>query len=189
MTRLKSWCQRIAQRIGLTGAGAAVFAVAPLVAWVARWNVGNAVVFGTGVVIVVYTYETYQMRRQMVRQTAEMQAQRELQIRPLMAPDPERVSPTTYSFSLRNVGHGAALGIICSVKEVGEEVSVCEPIAVVPAHESKKLIGRTATGATSPLKRPLHLAYDVTITYKNIEGRPYKSRFLVSPDRYELLEP
>jgi hypothetical protein len=106
MTRLTMWCQRLAQRTGLTGAAAAVFLGAPLVAWIAGWNVGNAVVFGTGVVVLLYTYETYQMRWQLVRQN-------EIAIHPLVLATVKfgKIDGGTEAWRvvLRNIGRGPAL--------------------------------------------------------------------------------
>jgi hypothetical protein len=198
MTRLTIWCQRLAQRTGLTGAAAGVFLGAPLVAWIAGWNVGNAVVFGTGVVVLAYTYETYQIRQQMVRQTGEMQAQRELQIRPFVVIDFERTPSYPIHLVLRNIGHGTALGVSCSLFRIEMDPATskerkreeeCERIDVLAGHESRSLISRDwESGEPFPVKGLSQETFEATITYKNIEGSSYKSHLRLGPDGYEVLK-
>jgi len=108
MTRLTMWCQRLAQRIRLTGTVAAVFLVAPLVAKIVGLTVGDGVLWGTGVVILLYTYETYQMRRELVRQN-------EIAIQPLVLATVETRQLTLNTYGrqvvLRNIGRGPALHV------------------------------------------------------------------------------
>ena len=68
-----------------------------------------AIYFWTGVALAIYTYETYQLRKEAQRQT-------ELQLRPFVIFEVIQVYSTLYRGRLKNIGNGTAL----NVKIVGD---------------------------------------------------------------------
>ena len=61
------WRDRLAGYIPM-GASAVIFLLVPIVASIVGWNVQTAIYWVTGLVVLHYTYETYRMRKEMVRQ-------------------------------------------------------------------------------------------------------------------------
>ncbi len=183
MTRFTRWCQRIS----LTGGAAVVFFAAPLIAWVICWNVGNAVIFGTGVVVLLYTYETYQMRRQMVRQN-------ELAVQPLLLATIER-RPVGHDTSdwrvvLRNIGRGPAIHIRGADVEIPkdnpdmvgsfETVDCLEPGKDTVMEVLDRWKDSTQKRVLTSFIAELHPqfgqhTYDVQITYDDVEGQRWAS--------------
>lgn len=90
----------------LAGASAAIFFFGPLVVLGLGWNVQTAIYWVTGLVVLHYTYETYRMRNEMVRQN-------QLAVQPLILATVERVEismgTSDLRVVLRNIGRGPAL--------------------------------------------------------------------------------
>lgn len=93
----------------LAGAAVLAFVIVPAVAWFAGLNIGNAILWATGIVLLAYTIETQAMRLEMVRQN-------EIAIEPVVIAIIEERSAATVpaptfrqELILQNIGRGPAL--------------------------------------------------------------------------------
>jgi len=186
------------QGVRMAGACAVFLAI-----WTAlRFILGDkneAILVATAAILLWYTMETWSLRWETINQTREMRAQRELQIRPFVVLDFERTESFSIHLALRNVGHGAALGVFCSLLRVqidpfslkeSKEEEDCERIDVLAGQESRRLISRHfTTGEPYPIEGLAAETFEAIITYKNIEGRAYKLHLRFGPDGYQVLEP
>jgi hypothetical protein len=204
MNGLKMKCQRFAQRIRLIGLAAIVFVVAPLVAWVAGWSVGNAVVFGTGVVVLLYTYETHQMRWQLVRQN-------EIAVQPLVLAG---VEPRDLGFSrsdwrviLRNIGKGPALFIraqdfcqidlgngesclrLIPVDYIAPSGEAVLPVRLIVTENGKETIKAEDWNFVANLHPEFASeTYEIVVQYEDIEGRKHWSKTQMGKGGIRLLD-
>ncbi len=81
----------------------ALFLIAPAVAWISGRDVGTAILWATGIVLLAYTIETQGMRLEIVRQN-------EIAIQPLLMTTVGRREETQdMELILRNIGRGPAL--------------------------------------------------------------------------------
>jgi hypothetical protein len=146
-----------------------------------------AIYFWTGVILTVYTYETYQLRKEAQRQT-------ELQLRPFVILHVEHVaelggSYKAYQTHVENLGNGVAINI--SVRQVEESstqwafdfpesvpILIAKQRLPINCHPGRRDdVGGEPRVVFAPLRE---LYYQDTkehvvlrIEFKNIEGRGY----------------
>lgn len=168
-------------------------------------DVGNVILWLTGVVVLLYTAETQGLRLEMVRQN-EMAIQ-PLVIATIEARTEQRTAPTSVNrLILKNIGRGTALYV--KVKEIGfekvmggylmarfENVDYIEPgkDAAIDAMWRGEFEGEdpsTSRDFTANLDpRVAQKTYDVIILYEDISGKQHKSVVRMGKGGVRLLKP
>lgn len=183
-------------RFGVAFSGA-LFLIVPALAWIWGLNVGNAIVWATGVVLLAYTIETQGMRMEMVRQN-------EIAIQPLLIASVQwRNLTQDYGFILRNIGKGSAL--YAQVSDI--EVSAAGDYRIMgkfkgmdciePGKDSEMNVDLTleGKGEVAQMRRDFGAnlgpgsskSYEVTITYEDVSGQKRESIMLMGKGGIRLL--
>lgn len=99
------WLQSLREH-KLIVASTGILIGAPIITLWIGWNVQTAIYWATGLVVLHYTYETYRMREELVRQN-------QLAVQPLVLATVKRVNVAhdraDLRVVLRNIGRGPAL--------------------------------------------------------------------------------
>jgi len=193
-------------RFGLELSAILFFLLIPPLAWFMGYNVGNAILWATGLVLLAYTIETQGMRFEMVRQN-------EIAIQPLLLssiePHPaagQHQLQDGRAFVLRNIGRGPALFIQVNDIEVGIDTKTRRtwvikfdkldciqggervPLDLYTYAESGGSTTRGMDAIDELDPRSASKNYNVTISYKDINGQRYESLVLMGRDGVELLD-
>ena len=173
------------------GVSAALLVLIPGLAWGLGLNLGNAILWATGVVLLAYTIETQGMRREIIRQN-------EIAVQPLLIAgveerpaEPGSIARYKWQIVLRNIGRGPALRIQLREIELhpdegmGRFVAKFETVdfleagkdAVVKA--TARLEGEGGEGIIGDLiaslnPRSANETYDVTIAYEDVGGQKWE---------------
>ncbi len=206
MTVLQTTCRKIAQKVGLAGLAVFVFLVAPLIAWGRDWSLGNALIWATGVVLLLYTYETQEMRRQLVRQN-------EISVQPLVLATVES-RPVDgardrrgLQVVLRNIGRGPALFVrvdeFAVHRVAGTETELLLTIPPVDciesgrdaacdvkfvAREAGKEVSRHQNFAANLHPNTASETYEVMIRYEDTDRREYWAKVQMGKAGIRLLD-
>lgn len=184
----------------------ALFLIIPALAWIWGWNLNNAIVWATGVVLLAYTIETQGMRLEIVRQN-------DIAIRPLLLSSIESRpvegrNPVEYErvLILQNIGRGPALFI--QVNDIKIDIDVKGGISSVIRFDKLDCIQAGEKAALDPYLHaerrgggsirimdavsnldPLFAgrSYNVTISYEDINGQKYESKVLMGRGGVRLL--
>jgi hypothetical protein len=146
------WRDRL-RDYGLIGASAVIFLFAPVVALQVGWNIQTAIYWVTALVVLHYTFETYRMRQELVRQN-------QLAVQPLVLATVERVDVAPGKREslvvLRNIGRGPALFVHADDFNIHDDEAGGGYSLRIPtvdcieggkeAFRSVELIGREVTG-------------------------------------------
>ncbi len=180
----------------------AIFLAIPGWAYWKGYNINNALILATGLVLLLYTIETQGMRLQMVRQN-------EIAIQPLLITTIERrpIVPGAEHEAqviLRNIGRGTALFInvkdieettlgdwhfVAKFKtidyiEAGKDAAVDVGLQIVSEGEADvKALDFVANLNPEWAKK----GYDVTISYEDINGQKRESVMLMGKGGIRLL--
>ena len=176
----------MSRRIGLCVLGVLLTAYAAAMAWVflnyTGWTERQTwAIILTGIVIILYTWETMELRR-----VAHLQ--RELQLRPFVVLEPQATD-----FSISNVGHGAAVNIRVSDVIIDESLGISvrfpSSIPVLRAGEAcsiraeslkhGKIAGDFFLAHIDPKYASLELK--VVLEFQNIEMKTYAVTQTVRP--------
>ena len=148
------------------------------------------ILFGTMVVVIFYTIETYEMRRVMIKQNKEMIKQTELRMRPLITLYFEEGREQCF---IKNVGYGAAMNVKIDdlyLPKDAEEFHVhfvFDTIYAIMPNEVKMIInykayasdGSEFSKSTVLTQFWLHFkkqTHELNVKYKNLIGDEYSSK-------------
>jgi len=180
------WSKRTCIKVGLLVL--VIFIIGPVVAYLLGSNTNNALLWLTGLVVLVYTIETQEMRLELVRQT-------EVSIQPLIITRIERreVSPGKFDnvVILQNIGRGPALFIqakeidydlVGSVRWVGkfDKVDYIEAgkdtvaKATLETREGEE-VNQQQDFVNNLDPNYSNRTFDVTISYEDINGQKRES--------------
>ncbi len=206
MTALQTTCRKLAQKVGLVGIAAFVFLVAPLIAWGRDWSLGNALIWATGVVLLLYTYETQEMRRQLVRQN-------EISVQPLVLATVE-IRPVDGAHDmrgpqvvLRNIGRGPALFVrvdefsLHRVPDTAMELLLSIPPVdcIEPGKDKACDVEFVARAEGTEVSRKENFVANldpksasethvITVRYEDIDRRAYWAKVQMGKDGIRLLD-
>lgn len=167
-----------------------ILIVPPLLTWALGFKVNNVLLWVTGLILLVYTLETQEMRRQMVLQN-------EIAIQPLVLSDigyrPVERGDPPYALQviLRNIGRGPALFVQLRDIEAGEERGVRyvarftkvdyieaggERVTAITLHAVREGEERPKVDFAEHLDpRYANHTYEVTTVYEDINGQRRES--------------
>ncbi len=186
---------------------AVLVAAPPLAARYLCYSVGDGILWATGLIILAYTAVTRRMWREMVQQN-------EIAIQPLLLSTIEPLSAedqhqpqSERAFILRNIGRGPALSIRVNDIDLGINARTRQTVVIkfaerdcIPGGEKVPLdlYGYEEGSCGGGIRRMDAIDelaprfggknYEVTISYKDINGQQYESRVRMGGDGVELLQ-
>lgn len=182
--------------------GVSAFVVIPLVAKWLGYSAGTAILWATGVVILLYTIETHEMRLEMVRAN-------KMAVQPLLVTSIEKAELAEgVSMVVKNIGKGPALRV--QIEDIEHQIG--EPIdgtryriltrfftvdcleagateMVIPRFGLEDRTGFQAKDYWIAALNP-HTArenFTITVTYEDMSGRTHKSEMQMGKDGTRLL--
>lgn len=187
------WSKAFWMKFGIVGC--AVFIITPLLGYLLGFKASDAILWGTGLVLLAYTIETQAMRLEIVRQN-------EIGIQPLVITSIEERG-SGRQLILKNIGRGPTLFIqVKDLESPGQgEVCVVVKFLTVDCIEAGKDAAVSASGHINAVgevgrgfdfvahlyPRRAQENHEVTILYEDIQGQHRESVMRMGKDGVRLL--
>jgi hypothetical protein len=195
---------RLNREYGFLAVGLILFIVVPFIVWTLdHSHLNNSLVWLTGVVVLIYTNETYRLRLQMVRQN-------DISVKPFVVAV-MKGKPYERQIFLKNIGRGAALFVWVGDVGLGEVVGqvadlrelvkpdvatfskynfieagneqFLEALCGTPTIANSKYLDFTPSLDPDTAKQN----YKVTINYQDVDGRDYQTKMQIGKDGIALI--